>query len=100
MQDVRAKLHDNVVFSKQEMKQLVTTSAPADSLETMRDLIYLKETFGIQVIMGTLKKKVMDQGKPFFEVWMSEVNDEIQSLAEAFGERYFLQAAWIQYEQA
>lgn len=35
----------------------------------------------------------MEEGKPFFEVWMYEVSDEIQSLATAFGDRYMLECA-------
>ena len=43
--------------------------------------------------MGSImKKKVMEEGKAFFDVWMYEVSDEIQSLATAFGERYMLEA--------
>jgi len=42
---------------------------------------------------GIMKKKVMEEGKAFFDVWMYEVSDEIQSLATAFGERYMLEAA-------
>jgi len=37
-----------------------------------------------------MKKKVMDEKKKFFDVWMYEVNEDIQSLAEAFGERFIL----------
>ena len=40
-----------------------------------------------------LQKKIMEEGKPFFEVWMYEVSDEIQELATAFGNRYMLQHA-------
>ena len=40
-----------------------------------------------------MKKKVMEEGKPFFEVWMYEVSDEIQSLATAFGDRFMLESA-------
>jgi len=35
----------------------------------------------------------MEEGKPFFDVWMYEVSDEIQSLATAFGNRYMLECA-------
>lgn len=35
----------------------------------------------------------MEEGKPFYDVWMFEVSDEIQSLATAFGERYMLDSA-------
>lgn len=49
-------------------------------------------------MIDTLKKQVIEKEKKFFNVWMSDVNDEIQSLAESFGERYFLQNAWKAYE--
>jgi len=39
---------------------------------------------------------MMEQGKPFFDVWMYEVSDEIQSLSIAYGQRYMLQGA-LQY---
>ena len=35
----------------------------------------------------------MEEGKPFFDVWMYEVSDEIQSVALAFGERFCLENA-------
>jgi len=28
-----------------------------------------------------MQKKIMEEGKPFFDVWMYEVSDEIQELA-------------------
>ena len=44
--------------------------------------------------MGELmKKKMMDEGKSFFEVWMYEVSDQIQSLAGSYGDRYMLEQA-------
>ena len=35
----------------------------------------------------------MTDGKPFFDVWMYEVSDEIQSLATAFGERFVMESS-------
>lgn len=35
----------------------------------------------------------MEEGKPFFDVWMFEASDEIQALAHAFGERFCLESA-------
>jgi hypothetical protein len=32
----------------------------------------------------------MEEGKPFFDVWMYEVSDEIQSFAQSFSERFML----------
>jgi len=36
---------------------------------------------------------MMEEGKPFFDVWQYEVSDEIQSFATAFGERHMLECA-------
>jgi len=41
----------------------------------------------------------MEQGKPFFDVWLYEVSDEIQSLAQAFAERYMLEGALKNYNE-
>ena len=60
------------------------------NLETLSDLIYLREQSEIKSFTKLMKKKVMEEGKPFFEVWMYEVSDEIQALATAFGDRFFL----------
>ena len=40
-----------------------------------------------------LSKKIMEEGKPFYDVWMFEVSDNIQSMALAFGERIILESA-------
>ena len=36
---------------------------------------------------------VLEEGKPFYEVWMQHLSDEILSTALSFGNRYFLQSA-------
>ena len=36
---------------------------------------------------------VFDKEIPFYDVWMKKSNDEIQGLAHAFGERFFLENA-------
>lgn len=40
-----------------------------------------------------MKKLMMEEGKPFFDVWMYEVSDEIQTMAIAFAERFMLEEA-------
>jgi hypothetical protein len=35
----------------------------------------------------------MEDGKPFYEVWMQTLSDEIISTALSFGNRWFLQQA-------
>jgi hypothetical protein len=55
--------------------------------------VFYREVAEIKNMTELLKKKVMEEQKPFFDVWMYEVSDEIQSLAGAFGERICLEAA-------
>merc|ERR1712032_668575 len=61
--------------------------------EIMMNLIYYREQALIKSMGQTMKKKIMEDGKPFFEVWMYEVSDEIQAVATAFAERWILQQA-------
>lgn len=37
-----------------------------------------------------MAQKVMQEKKKFFDVWMYEASDEIQTVASSFGERYAL----------
>lgn len=37
-----------------------------------------------------VSKKMFEEGKAYYDIWMFEVSDEIQSLAQAFGERHML----------
>lgn len=65
----------------------------------MRDLILMREAFEIKSFGKALKDKVIIKEKGFFDVWMYDSNENIQSLAKAFGERYFLQSAFKAYEE-
>ena len=37
-----------------------------------------------------MKGLVLENKEKFYDVWMFKVNDDIQSLASAFGERFML----------
>jgi hypothetical protein len=41
-------------------------------------------------MMKKMKLLVLEKQEKFYDVWMFKVNDDIQSLASAFGERFFL----------
>ena len=69
------------------------------SLENMRDLVLMKESFEIKRFAKILKEKIMEKGQAFYDVWMYQSNDDIQTLATAFGDRYFLQSAWKVYSE-
>lgn len=91
------KKHDAPVFAKSRLQELAKTDVL--NLETMRDLIYMKEPHEIKRFAKVLKTKIMEQERKFYDVWMFESNEDIQTLATAFGERYFLQSAWKAYEE-
>ena len=59
----------------------------------------MREIFELRSFSKLMEAAVIEQGKKFFDVWMSQVNDEIQSLAESFGERFFLQCAINAFEK-
>ena len=40
-------------------------------------MIFYRETAEIDAMKKLLQKKIMEEGKPFFDVWMYEVSDEI-----------------------
>ena len=80
--DHRKKRHDNVKFTKEQVASFQSVQ-PSD-FEKLRDLIFYRETFEIKKIVDVLKHLVFEKEQKFFNVWMSEVNDDIQDLAEAF----------------
>jgi len=66
------------------------------TLEALTNLIYYREIAEIESMQSMMAQKVMMDKKPFFDVWMYEASDEIQSVAQAFGERYMLENSLIQ----
>ena len=44
-------------------------------------------------MMKMLETLIMSQGQPMYNVWMHQSNEAIQSLALAFGERFYLESA-------
>lgn len=47
------------------------------SLEVLTNLIYHREQALVKSMTKLMSKKIMEQGKQFFDVWMYEVSDEI-----------------------
>ena len=41
----------------------------------------------------------MEEGKPFFDVWMTEIMDQVQSTALAYAERIMLEGAFKDYDK-
>ncbi|CDW83079.1 UNKNOWN [Stylonychia lemnae] len=90
--DLQQKRHRLPAMTKCPRKGIPSQDFITD-LETLTNLIYYREHAEIKNMTDILKKKIMEEGKKFFDVWMYEVSDEIQNLATAFGERIFLEGA-------
>lgn len=63
------------------------------NLETLINLVYFREVQEIKSFAKMMQKKIMVDGKQFFDVWMYEVSDEIQSLSTSYGHRFMVEAA-------
>ena len=90
--DSQKGLHDLPEMTQCPVRE-IPKLASVNNFDTLRNMIYYKEVAEIKSFTKLMKKKIMDQGISFFDVWMYEVSDEIQSLATAFGNRYMLQGA-------
>lgn len=83
------------------MKQTLGEIAKKDdvsSFNCLKTLIYIREQFELKKFTDKLKDLILDKQEKFYDVWMYKVNDEIQSVALAFGERFFLQNAYVAME--
>lgn len=47
------------------------------SFETLKNLIFYMEIEEIKSFSKLMKKKIMEEGEAFFDVWMYQVSDEI-----------------------
>lgn len=74
--DVQKKIHRMPKLT-QCPARLIPALKSIANLETLTNLIYFREQSEIKSMGALMKKKIMEEGKPFFEVWMYEVLDEI-----------------------
>lgn len=76
LSDTQKGIHDLPEMT-QCPKREIPAMASIGSFETLKNLIYFKEVAEIKSFSKLLQKKIMEQGKAFFDVWMYEVSDEI-----------------------
>lgn len=95
MTDMQKGIHDLPEMTMCPKREIPSKSSVTD-FETLKNLIFWKEACEIKSFSKLVQKKMMEEGKPFFDIWMYEVSDEIQSLSIAYGNRYMLQGA-LQY---
>ncbi len=77
-------------YVKKSVLKTIQNLDDITSFNSLKTLIYAREAFEIKNITNRLKNLIFEEQKKFYDVWMFELNEEIQSLAESFGERYFL----------
>ena len=70
----------------------IPSKTRVSDLATLSNLIFYREVAEIKIISTLMQRLVMEEGKPFFDVWMYELSDQQQNLACAFGERYMVEA--------
>lgn len=71
----------------------------SNSIEVLSNLIYYREEVELKAIMDLIQQKIMVEGKEFFQIWMYELSDQIQSLSQAFAERTMLESALVKMNE-
>ena len=76
LSDSQKGIHDLPEMTQCPKREIPSKSSVAD-FETLKNLIFYKEIAEIKSFGKLLQKKIMEQGQPFFDVWMYQVSDEI-----------------------
>ena len=58
-----------------------------DSLDIILNLIMWREKYYVEKLMSNMMKKVAEEKKDLFDVWMKEESDLVQNVALSHGER-------------
>jgi len=74
--DVQKKTHRMPKLTMCPVRQIPGLKS-INSLEVVTNMIYFREQALIKSFSKLMQKKIMEEGKPFFDVWMYEVSDEI-----------------------
>ena len=90
--DIRAEKHVWPKLTKCPKRGLPSQEDVSD-LESLVNLVYFREHSEVKKIMKTLQQKVMQEGKPFYDVWMTEIMNDVQTTALAYAERIMLEGA-------
>lgn len=56
-----------------------------DSLDIILNLILWREKYYVEKLMGNMMRKVAEEKKDLFDVWMKEESDLVQNVALAHG---------------
>ena len=82
--------HSVPKVSKDAIGKIKSSRNLVEGFTSLKNLVYLREQIEIKEMVKILQDSIMKKKKKFFDIWMAELNDEIQSLASSFGERYML----------
>lgn len=92
MADMQKDMHAMPELTMCPKRQIPALKSVAN-LDVLVQMIYYREQAVIESFQQLMAKKIMEDGQAFFDVWMYQVSDEIQTLALAFGERFCLENA-------
>lgn len=56
-----------------------------DSLDIILNLILWREKYYVEKLMGNMMRKVAEEKKDLFDVWMKEESDLVQNVALSHG---------------
>lgn len=59
-----------------------------DNLEVISNLLAYRQTSLVTKLINSMQTKIMEQGKPLFDVWMYQESDLIQHCGISFGDNY------------
>lgn len=77
------ELPEMTMCPKNQLIQLMNL----DSLDIILNLIMWREKYYVEKLMSNMMKKVAEEKKDLFDVWMKEESDLVQNVALSHGER-------------
>ena len=94
--DMQKDLHKAPKLTMCPKRQIPALESVTE-LTTLVNLVYFREIAETKAMTEALQQKIMTEGKKFYDVWMFEVSDQIQSMALAFAERFALEATMSKF---
>ena len=66
--------HDSAKIAK-DMIQSIGSRTDVSDFDTLKTLIFFRESYEIKQISKMLQKQVFEEGKPFYDIWMHHSNE-------------------------
>lgn len=90
--DSMKQRHRAPVMSKCPIRQIPKQESVTD-LESLWNMIFFREVAELKTINQGVQQKMGAEGKKFYDIWMFEVSDNIQAVAQAYSERLAVESA-------